>query len=58
MQEGQGAKQLKEEVADLEAKLARKDEVLGDVMEGYVTLKNVLGPLNGQRVTAVTWDEV
>jgi transposase len=37
--EGQAVKQLKQEVADLEAKLARKDEVLGEVMEEYVTLK-------------------
>lgn len=36
-------KQLKQEVADLEAKLARKDEVLGEVMEEYVTLKKRSG---------------
>lgn len=41
--EGQDVKQLKQEVADLEAKLARKDEVLGEVMEEYVTLKKSVG---------------
>lgn len=41
--EGQAVKQLKQEVADLEAKLARKDEVLGEVMEEYVTLKKSVG---------------
>ena len=37
--ERQAVKQLKQEVDELEAKLARKDEVLGEVMEEYVTLK-------------------
>jgi transposase len=41
--EGQVVKQLKQEMADLEAKLARKDEVLGEVMEEYVTLKKSVG---------------
>jgi transposase len=41
--EGQVVKQLKREVADLEAKLTRKDEVLGEVMEEYVTLKKSVG---------------
>lgn len=41
--EGQVVKQLKQEVADLEAKLTRKDEVLGEVMEEYVTLKKSVG---------------
>ncbi len=35
--------QLKREVSRLENKLARKDEVLGEVMEEYVTLKKSLG---------------
>ena len=34
---------LQEEVAQLEEKLARKDEVLGEVMEEYVTLKKGVG---------------
>jgi transposase-like protein len=41
--EKQAVKQLKQEVTDLEAKLARKDEVLGEVMEEYVTLKKSVG---------------
>lgn len=41
--EGPVVKQLKQDVADLEAKLARKDEVLGEVMEEYVTLKKSVG---------------
>ena len=41
--ERQVVKQLKQEVADLEAKLVRKDEVLGEVMEEYVTLKKRRG---------------
>lgn len=41
--EGRVVKQLKQEVADLEAKLTRKDEVLGEVMEEYVTLKKSVG---------------
>lgn len=34
---------LQQEVAKLEEKLARKDEVLGEVMEEYVTLKKTVG---------------
>lgn len=34
---------LKRRVAELEAKLAKKDEVLGEVMEEYVALKKALG---------------
>ncbi len=34
---------LQQEVTQLEAKLARKDEVLGEVMEEYVTLKKKIG---------------
>lgn len=41
--EGQVVRQLKQDVADLEGKLARKDEVLGEVMEEYVTLKKSVG---------------
>ena len=41
--EGQVVKQLKQDVANLETKLARKDEVLGEVMEEYVTLKKSVG---------------
>jgi transposase len=41
--EGRVVKQLKQDVAGLEAKLARKDEVLGEVMEEYVTLKKSVG---------------
>lgn len=37
--EARVVKQLKQEVARLETRLARKDEVLGEVMEEYVTLK-------------------
>ena len=37
--EGQMVKQLKQDVSNLAAKLARKDEVLDEVMEEYVTLK-------------------
>jgi hypothetical protein len=36
-------KQLKQEVDQPEAKLSRKDEVLGEVMEEYVTLKKSVG---------------
>lgn len=35
--------QLQEELRRLEAKLARKDAVLGEVMEEYVTLKKSIG---------------
>lgn len=35
--------QLRQEVRELEAKLVRKDEVLGEVMEEYVTLKKRIG---------------
>lgn len=38
---------LQQEVQQLEEKLIRKDEVLGEVMEEYVTLKKVLGRVNG-----------
>lgn len=41
--EGRVVKQLKQDMASLEAKLARKDEVLGEVMEEYVTLKKSVG---------------
>lgn len=34
---------LQQEVTHLESKLARKDEVLGEVMEEYVTLKKGVG---------------
>ena len=34
---------LQKEVQKLEEKLARKDEVLGEVMEEYVTLKKSVG---------------
>jgi len=34
---------LKRRVAELEEKLAKKDEVLGEVMEEYVALKKALG---------------
>ncbi len=34
---------LQQEVQQLEEKLARKDEVLGEVMEEYVTLKKSVG---------------
>ena len=34
---------LQQEVQQLEGKLARKDEVLGEVMEEYVTLKKSVG---------------
>ena len=34
---------LQQEVQKLEEKLARKDEVLGEVMEEYVTLKKTVG---------------
>ena len=37
--EKQVVKQLKQEIDQLEAKLRRKDAVLGEVMEEYVTLK-------------------
>lgn len=36
-------KQLKQEVTQLETRLTRKDEVLGEVMEEYVTLKKSVG---------------
>lgn len=35
--------QLHQEVNQLQAKLARKDEVLGEVLEEYVTLKKSVG---------------
>jgi len=35
--------QLQQEVSQLQAKLTRKDEVLGEVMEEYVTLKKSVG---------------
>ena len=35
--------QLKQEIVHLETKLARKDEVLGEVMEEYVSLKKRRG---------------
>jgi transposase len=34
---------MKRQIADLEAKLAKKDKVLGEVMEEYVTLKKSNG---------------
>jgi transposase-like protein len=34
---------LKRQIAELEAKLARKDEVLGEVMEEYVALRKTRG---------------
>lgn len=34
---------LKQQVAQLEEKLTKKDEVLGEVMEEYVSLKKALG---------------
>jgi len=34
---------LKRQIAELEAKLAKKDEVLGEVMEEYVALKKSRG---------------
>ena len=34
---------LKRQIADLEARLAKKDEVLGEVMEEYVALKKARG---------------
>jgi transposase-like protein len=36
---------LKRQINELEAKLVKKDEVLGEVMEEYVTLKNSRGAL-------------
>ncbi|MCP4257805.1 MAG: transposase [Planctomycetes bacterium] len=41
--EKQAIGQLKQEVSRLEAKVARKDEVLGEVMEEYVRLKKKIG---------------
>ncbi len=41
--EGKMVTQLKQEVNQLEAKLARKDAVLGEVMEEYVMLKKSVG---------------
>lgn len=38
-----GVVRLQQEVQKLEEKLARKDEVLGEVMEEYVTLKKSVG---------------
>ena len=35
--------QLKQEISRLETKLARKDEVIAEVMEEYVSLKKRLG---------------
>ena len=43
LNERQAVKQLKQEMTTLEAKLAHKDEVLGEVMEEYVTLKKSVG---------------
>ena len=37
--EGQQVQQLKQEVAYLEGKLRRKDEVIGDLTEEYVAVK-------------------
>ena len=37
---------LKEEVSQLTARLARKDAVLGEVMEEYVALKKTVGRAN------------
>ncbi len=34
---------MKRQVSELEAKLAKKDEVLGEVMEEYVALKKSRG---------------
>ena len=36
---------LKRQISELEAKLAKKDEVLGEVMEEYVALKKSRGAL-------------
>ena len=41
--EAKVVKQLKQEVAQLETRLTRKDIVLGEVMEEYVTLKKSVG---------------
>ena len=41
--ESRVVKQLKQRTADLKVKLARKDEVLGEVMEEYVMLKKSIG---------------
>jgi transposase-like protein len=38
--------QLKQKVDQLESKLTRKDEVLGELMEEYVTLKKAVGTVN------------
>lgn len=35
--------QLKQEISHLETKLARKDEVIAEVMEDYISLKKRLG---------------
>ena len=40
---GSGSARMKRQVSELEAKLATKDEVLGEVMEEYVGLKKSLG---------------
>jgi hypothetical protein len=37
------ATRLKRQITELEAKLTKKDEVLGEVMEEYVTLKKSRG---------------
>ena len=41
--ESRQVSELKDEVSQLEEKLARKDEVLGEVMEEYVSLKKRAG---------------
>ena len=40
---GSESARMKRQVSELEAKLARKDEVLGEVMEEYVALKKSRG---------------
>ncbi|MCZ7671740.1 MAG: hypothetical protein M5U34_33740 [Chloroflexi bacterium] len=49
---------LQQEVQQLEEKLIRKDEVLGEVMEEYVTLKKCWGALTGEWVSRETRDEI
>ncbi len=41
--EKQAIAQLKQEISQLESKLARKDEVIAEVMEDYISLKKRLG---------------
>lgn len=41
--EKQAIGQLKQEISRLESKLARKDEVIAEVMEDYISLKKRLG---------------